>query len=220
MISEDNTVKTTVKATCQCKEGSVLWKDGYCYRKYTKGPCDDGEFIFNSTSCVNNPCRKGRLYFPAEKNCYAIGTRGPCAINQVVVFDFTTRPSIDGISYNGICGCSGIISNLDQSCNERDPLDTACSSTPGMVEVNGKCYKLYTRGPCGPGEWLESHKNSLRPRNAKCVCRPGYTAYVSEGGITGCHAPSVGIARYLNGRKYNDYTFGFRRFVSLMGGIE
>lgn len=135
------------KAICKCKEGYVEWKDGYCYRIYTKGPCDEGHFVVDSTTCLKNPCDKGRLYFPKESTCYRIGSQGPCSINKVVVFDFTTRPSIDGISYNGVCGCSGIISNLDQSCMEDDgEPKSACDSVPGMVELKGECYKLYTQG--------------------------------------------------------------------------
>lgn len=147
-------------AMCQCKEGYTSWNDGQCYRLYTRGPCDAGEFIVNSTSCIKNPCGKGRLYFPNEKTCYRTGSQGPCNYKQVVVFDFTARPSIDGISYNGVCGCSGIITELDQKCKQEDITENPCHSTPGMVEINGQCYKLYTRGPCGPGFWLEPRKIS------------------------------------------------------------
>lgn len=153
---------------------------------------------------------------PEEKTCYLIGSRGPCSLNRVVVFDFTTRPSIDGISYNGVCGCAGIISNLDQSCDEQNPLANACSSSPGMVEVNGVCHKLYSRGPCGPGEWLELRKSPHKIRTAICVCKPGYTSYESENGIMGCHAPSVGIARYMNNIHYNKtYKFEFKQYMTL-----
>ena len=83
-------------------------------------------------------------------------------MNQVVVFDFTTRPSIDGISFNGVCGCAGIISNLDQTCMEDDGQPkSACDSAPGMVEMNGECYKLYSRGLCGPGQVIINRINYL-----------------------------------------------------------
>lgn len=205
-------------ASCQCKEGYSLWKDGYCYRMYTRGPCDEDEFLINATSCIPNPCGKGRLYFPEEKTCYRIGTQGPCNWQQVVVFDFTTRPSVDGISYNGVCGCTGIISNLDQQCSEDVTEENACESTSGMVELNGQCHKLYSRGPCGPGQWLEPRKivSRIDRRGAHCQCRPGYTKYDSDDGTVGCHAPSVGIARYLNGKHFKSYKFGFRRFITLL----
>uniref|UniRef100_A0A182FTP4 DUF4789 domain-containing protein n=1 Tax=Anopheles albimanus TaxID=7167 RepID=A0A182FTP4_ANOAL len=198
--------KGTLKAECRCKDGYVRWKDGYCYKLYTQGPCEFGSFVTEPDVCTPNPCEKGRLYFPQEKTCYRIGSQGPCSLHQVVIFDFTSRPSIDGISYNGMCGCSGVISNLDQSCtDEADQLpQSACDSTPDMVEVNRQCYKLYTRGPCGPGQWLEPKKLPARIRSAACVCRPGYTPYEQPlaNGVIGCQAPSVGIARYLNERRH------------------
>lgn len=188
------------QADCHCKHDHVAWSDGFCYRIYTRGPCAADEFIVGNGTCLPNPCPKGRLYFPEEKTCYRIGSQGPCQLHQVVVFDFTSRPSIDGISYNGVCGCAGILSNLDQTCSERGMTsESACESNPSMVELNGECFKLYTRGPCGPGEWLtplRANPNRVRVRG-KCECKPDYTPYQAENGVQGCHAPSVGIARYL-----------------------
>lgn len=204
-------------ALCQCKEGYVNWSDGQCYRTYTRGPCDSDEFLSNATTCIRNPCRKGYLYYPDHNQCYRIGEQGPCNLNQVIVFDFTARPSIDGISHNGVCGCKGIITNLDQKCSADDIVSNPCQSVPGMVELNGQCYKLYTRGPCGPGFWLEPRKIIKRndKRGAHCECRPNYTRYESEDGIVGCYAPNVGIARYLNGIHYKFSMFG-NEFVSSM----
>lgn len=204
-------------AVCRCKNGYTNWSDGQCYRLYTRGPCAAGEFLVNSTSCIRNPCGKGRLYFPDEKTCYRIGSQGPCNWKQVVVFDFAVRPSIDGISYNGLCGCAGIIKNLDQNCapEEQDASENPCESTPEMVKVNGQCFKLYTRGPCAEGFWLEPIKILKRndKRGAHCQCQPGYTKYESIGGITGCYAPSVGIARYLNGKNFSISMHG-KEFIS------
>lgn len=212
--------RTPSRATCQCKEGYVPWSDGFCYRLYTRGPCGDGQFVINTTSCVDNPCGKGRLYFPEERTCYRIGTQGPCNWQQVVVFDFTVHPSLDGISYNGVCGCSGIITNLDQQCSNEDErsVESTCASMPGMVEFNGNCFKLYSRGPCGPGQWLEPRKivSRMDRRGVQCQCRPNYTKYESNDGVIGCYAPSVSIARYLNGVNRGPYTFGFRRITASM----
>lgn len=202
-------------ATCQCKEGYVHWSDGQCYRTYTRGPCAVDEFLVNATTCIKNPCRKGYLFYPEHTQCYRIGEQGPCDLNQVIVFDFTARPSIDGISHNGVCGCKGIITNLDQKCSPDDIVSSPCQSVPGMVEINRQCYKLYTRGPCGPGFWLEPRKIIKRNdrRGAHCACRPNYTQYESEDGIVGCYAPNVGIARYLNGKHYRISVSG-NEFVS------
>ncbi|XP_046807570.1 uncharacterized protein LOC111685867 isoform X1 [Lucilia cuprina] len=197
------------RAKCQCKDGYVPWSDGLCYRLYTRGPCGPDEFLLNATTCTRNFCGKNRLYFPDQKQCYRIGSQGPCDLYQVVVFDFTARPSVDGISYNGMCGCAGVIKNLDQQCSTPEESTTnTCESTPGMVELEGNCYKLYSRGPCGPGQWLEPIKSltldtarSIQTK-AKCVCRPGYTpaeraANMTTAGVQQCNAPTVGLARYL-----------------------
>uniref|UniRef100_A0A1B0CZN5 DUF4789 domain-containing protein n=1 Tax=Phlebotomus papatasi TaxID=29031 RepID=A0A1B0CZN5_PHLPP len=185
---------------CRCREGNVLWsEDGLCYRAFTRGPCEAGEFLMASNStCVKNPCAKGELFFPADASCYRIGTQGPCTLHSVIVFDFTARPSIDGVSYNGVCGCAGIVTTLSQTCSEREPQASACRGTPGMAEVAGECHKLYTRGPCGPGEWLEPAKGANG--RATCECKPEYQRFETANGVRGCHAPSVGIARYLNRR--------------------
>lgn len=207
-----------VKAECKCKDKYSKYTDGYCYRTYTVGPCEDGNFLVDTNKCMKNPCNKGFLYFPNEQTCYRIGSPGPCSTNQVVVFDFTTRPSIEGISFNGVCGCSGIINNLDQSCLEDDgdvKNINPCDSTTGMIEIKGECYKLYSQGPCQPGQWLEPKRPPGKFKSAKCQCKPGFTPYDNKQttmGVSGCLAPSVGIARYLNGKNYKNYTFGFQRF--------
>lgn len=209
-------------AECQCKEGYASWADGQCYRLYTRGPCDSGEFLVNSTTCIRNPCGKGRLYFPGEKTCYRIGSQGPCDLFQVVVFDFTVRPSIDGVSYNGVCGCSGIIKSLDQKCDIGEEMPDLCHTQPGMVQINGGCYKLYTQGPCADGLWLEPIKIVKRndKRGAHCTCRPGYTKYESTEGITGCYAPSVSIARYLNGKNFSILMHGDEFVSSFKSGLD
>lgn len=215
----DNQTKSEqgITAKCQCKEGYVLWNDGICYRLFTRGPCEYSEIIINSTNCVENPCTKGSLYFPDQNTCYKIGSQGPCSLTQVVVFDFTARPSVDGISFKGMCGCSGVIMNLDQQCTgaEFDNQHNTCESSPGMVEIEGSCFKLYTRGPCGSGQWLEPIKNNKKIAvKAKCECRTGYTSFEGEGGVQGCYAPSVGLARYLTSNSYDWFKFQFKNIMS------
>ncbi|SPP76012.1 uncharacterized protein LOC117580489 isoform X3 [Drosophila guanche] len=204
------------RAKCLCKEGYVPWADGNCYRLYTRGPCGANEFLVNATSCVHNFCGKSRLYFPAEDSCYRIGSQGPCSLYQVVIFDFTARPSLDGISFNGMCGCAGVLTNLDQHCSglgsDTDKEQNICESTPGMVESNGQCHKLYTRGPCGAGQWLQPLKTHSQTNTetlayasrAKCVCRPGYTpTEADQRGQSNCSARSVSLARYLTRERHN-----------------
>ncbi|XP_014612082.1 PREDICTED: uncharacterized protein LOC106791159 [Polistes canadensis] len=208
--------ENVIRAKCKCKINHVLYQDGLCYRLYTKGPCENGYMITNTSNCVEIPCRRRRLYFPEENTCYKIGTKGPCPNGQVVSYDYNVRPSIDGISYNGLCGCTNDLKNTDK-CMENDNDSNSCENIPGMVLMDKKCYKLYTQGPCTAGEWLVARripKNELwvneesQPK-AICECRPGYkrvtdgldasemesSNVVSSGE---CQPPTVTLARLLN----------------------
>lgn len=203
---------TDQQASCKCKAGYVLMQDGLCYRLYTKGPCSDGQVTSDVKTCISNPCQKNFLYFPHEKTCYRIGSQGPCRPEQVVVFDFTVKVGLDGVSYNGMCGCSGIIKSLDQSCLIDDDSPKTLCDAP-LVEFKGGCYSLYSKGPCNVGQWLEPNKLHNSSKAVKCQCKPGYVPYdkvETEYGVTGCHGPSVLLARFLNGNK--SYKFGFQRW--------
>lgn len=205
----------------------MLWSEsGACYRAYTRGPCSSGQFLVNATTCVPIPCRKGRLYFPEESTCYKIGTRGPCPPGQIVLFENAVRPSIDGISYRGMCGCPGQTDDSTQNhCHmtyvEREISEKDCDSKAGMVKLNETCYLLYTKGPCAIGQWLvpvregrQWYEHSVWKRQIKatCECRPGHkpiktavrrdvktgsAIYVEE-----CQSPSVTLARFLNQNYY------------------
>ncbi|XP_043267613.1 multiple epidermal growth factor-like domains protein 10 isoform X2 [Venturia canescens] len=214
---ENPSSEEIVRAKCTCKPGHVLYKNGICYRVHTRGPCDYGEMLANSTTCVSVPCKRGRLYFPSEKTCYKIGSKGPCPNGQIVLYDSNVRPSLDGISYNGVCGCTN---DLKDSGKCSDEGNDSCENTPGMVVINKTCYKLYTQGPCTTGEWLVARRTSRddlwKPREpnkskARCECRPGYkrisdssepndveSNVLSSGG--NCQPPAVGLARFLNAR--------------------
>jgi len=208
-----------VRAGCVCKPDHVLYKDGLCYRLHTRGPCESGYMLINSSTCVPVPCKRGRLYFPQEKTCYKIGMRGPCPSGQIVLYDYNARPSVDGISYNGVCGCTNVMRDAGK-CASDDDDDDDCESTPGMVRINKTCYKLYTQGPCTAGEWLVAQrmsrngrlwqKSESRPK-ARCECRPGYKR-ITESSTealeelesnslilpNGCQPPAVSLAKFLN----------------------
>ncbi|XP_008217155.1 multiple epidermal growth factor-like domains protein 10 isoform X1 [Nasonia vitripennis] len=204
-----------VHATCSCKPNYVLYEDGICYRLHTQGPCQSGDMLVNSTTCVPVPCKRGRLYFPRERTCYKIGSSGPCPSGQVVLYDYSARPSVDGISYNGVCGCTGALKSAGK-CEEAQ-LAEKCEETPGMVLMNNTCHKLYTQGPCAEGEWLvaqrsgkvgssaddELFRNRTPMAKARCECRPGYkrTTELESNSIVvpgKCQAPAVGLAKFLN----------------------
>lgn len=214
VITNARSQDTVSRAKCVCKPDHVLYKDGFCYRVHTRGPCDNGYMLINSTTCISVPCKRGRLYFPQEKTCYKIGTKGPCPNGQIVLYDYNVKPSIDGISYNGVCGCTSIMRNAGK-CADND--SDNCESTPGMVMINRSCYKLYTQGPCMAGEWLVAQRmpksglwegRELRPK-ARCECRPGYKRIVESSEIlelennslispNGCQPPTVSLAIFLN----------------------
>lgn len=82
----------------------MLWEDGQCYRLYTRGPCESKDILVANGTCIENPCPKGKLFFPEDESCHRVGVKGPCARGQLVLFEQSIRPSVEGISYRGICG--------------------------------------------------------------------------------------------------------------------
>lgn len=42
---------------------------------------------------------------PSRRRCYRPGAAEPCPAGEVVAFDFDARPSLDGLSHNGVCAC-------------------------------------------------------------------------------------------------------------------
>ncbi|XP_021916488.1 uncharacterized protein LOC110828249 isoform X2 [Zootermopsis nevadensis] len=228
-LPDDNKeISNSTRAMCRCKEGHALWSEtGACYRLYTRGPCPTGQFLVNATSCVPIPCRQGRLYFPEESSCYKIGTRGPCRPHEIVLFENSVRPSVDGVSYRGMCGCSREMTDesAQNQCrmtyNESEVSKTECDSKGGMVRLNETCYLLYTTGPCSTGQWLVPVREGKqwfervgwkKKLKATCECRPGYKLVktaVSRDIKTGsaiyteqCQSPSVTLARFLNQNYY------------------
>ncbi|XP_046666163.1 platelet endothelial aggregation receptor 1-like [Homalodisca vitripennis] len=113
-FDHDTALSEPVHAECRCKTGHVQWhEDGNCYRPYTRGPCPQGQmFSVNlqegnqTASCEPLPCPPGRLYFPGGKGCHRVGSQGPCPPGQVVLFQESVRTSVEGISYQGMCGCA------------------------------------------------------------------------------------------------------------------
>ncbi|XP_034239975.1 uncharacterized protein LOC117644537 [Thrips palmi] len=238
------------RAQCRCKGGHVPWPRPEavdaavdaaveaqtaqaltaCYRPWTRGPCPQGQLLSDASQCVAAPCRPGRLYFPDDAGCYKVGVRGPCPKGQVVLFETAVRPALEGISYRGMCGCTGpaaksrfASNNIpgksmeDNRCGGNSPptggaaedkdmagvkrsaiaprTEPDCESKSGAIVFNGKCYSLYSQGPCPLGQWLvpqrrgregrtltDSNPNlelwtdpEARPRaRAKCDCRPGH----------------------------------------------
>jgi hypothetical protein len=175
------------------------------------------------------PCQQGHLFFPEEASCYKIGTRGPCQQGEIVLFEDAVRPSVDGVSYRGMCGCSRASDEPTQNqchttSDESEVSETECDSKGGMVKLNESCYLLYTKGPCSIGQWLVPVREGRhwyeqvgwkKQLKAKCECRPGYKLIkttVSRDSETGsaiyieqCQSPSVTLARFLNQNYYTQH---------------
>ncbi|KAL3266190.1 hypothetical protein HHI36_010373 [Cryptolaemus montrouzieri] len=177
-------------AKCHCKEENIRYlNSSSCYRPFTQGPCPDHYFLVNSTSCMKQPCHRGYLYFPEHKSCHRIGTRGPCPEGKVVTFDFRTRPSVDGVSYNGLCVCE------KENCRESNGQTICCEK--GWIKYQGKCHKLYSQGPCRRGSWIAPQRATLGKEGA-CECLPGYSKQWNENNELECMPPIVIIAEFLN----------------------
>lgn len=118
-----------------------------------------------------------QYYWPADGNCYAHETSGPCRGDLV----FTPRSS--------------------------DGLAPSCSCPEDYVNYNGtfKCYKPFSQGPCQWNEWLvpaaaasgvgtndvtSSIHYSKSPDHEPyvCQCKPGYEY---QTGSTFCQPPSL-----------------------------
>ncbi|KAJ8919330.1 hypothetical protein NQ315_003914 [Exocentrus adspersus] len=194
----------TRHALCQCKSGYIQYKDSQsCYRPYTQGPCPSKHILINTTTCIEQPCGKGHLYFPKENKCYRIGSRGPCAENYIVTFDFNTRPSIDGLSYNGLCMCE------TKNCSIPTVESIKCDRTIGLVKYNNECHKMYVQGPCPRGSWLVPRRQGREELftaadgelSGYCECIPGYKRTIRSSAhknVTVCMSPTAILADYLN----------------------
>ncbi|XP_068082714.1 uncharacterized protein [Anabrus simplex] len=196
------------QAACVCKESHILWsKDGSCYRQYTQGPCTKGNLLLNSTNCIPLPCRHGRLYFPENNSCYKVGIRGPCPEGQIVLFENSVRPSVDGISYRGMCGCP-VPSDCQNVVDKDNDINVLCDSKAGLVQLNGTCHALYSQGPCPEHQWLvperegkllwNEHGWRRKQSKVKCECRPGYKPLRTSNGEGGtvCQPPTVTLASF------------------------
>ncbi|GBP48279.1 hypothetical protein EVAR_42999_1 [Eumeta japonica] len=112
-----------------------------------------------STRCIPPapvPCARGRLYVPERRRCDRPGAPEPCPAGEVVAFDFEARPSLDGISHNGVCACGGGV------CARKEV--AACTARRGAAVFDGACHFLNTQGPCQEGSWLVQDQGNVRCR--------------------------------------------------------
>ncbi|KAH1020672.1 hypothetical protein HUJ04_010288 [Dendroctonus ponderosae] len=163
---------------CVCKQGYIRHQNNTsCHRPFTRGPCKPDHILVNSTSCLLQPCVRGELFFPQHSKCYKIGSWGPCDVGKILSFDFETRPSIDGLSYNGVCICQ------HPNCEIRED-DIECDRSKGLLKHGNKCFKIYSQGPCAKGAWLAPQREGKEPgtdkKDAICECMPGTVERVEK----------------------------------------
>lgn len=198
--------EATRQGECTCKLNYVLWpENGECYKAFTPGPCHSEEFIIpgeqNSLigQCVQNPCPKAHLYFPERDGdsvrCHKVGSRGPCELGQLVVFE-----KYSGKSYRGECGCApGYNQNywpetgLCYEWYSQGPCEDSfsfqynkdlgrtecvCDEKEGFVFWNEtqNCYRVFTQGPCPNNAWLIPGEGS----EVFCECQNGYRFHQSS----------------------------------------
>lgn len=235
------------RGECACKDNYVLWpKNGECYKAFTPGPCRVAEFIIpepplppsegpstelvpltrgggSGGKCVQNPCPRAHLYFPEGDDgdtikCHKVGSRGPCPLGELVVFE-----KYSGKSYRGECGCSpGYNQNywpdtgmcyewysqgpckesfLFQFNKDSGHTECVCDGQEGFMFWNetGQCYRVYTQGPCPDFAWLIPGEEN---NEVFCECRTGYhfdpVSYTCEKTITSVTPISPGpVAKRL-----------------------
>ncbi|XP_030747278.1 uncharacterized protein LOC115875873 isoform X2 [Sitophilus oryzae] len=184
---------------CMCKPGNIRYLDNpFCHRPFTRGPCKASHILFNQTHCLPQPCEKGELYYPDEDSCFKIGSRGPCPAGRIISFDFDTRPSIDGVSYNGVCMCEtkncidenavNISDDKEQEIGKEEERMTKksrnkdiseenvkCDSDRGQIRYKSGCFKIYSHDPCEEGAWLVPTKRKEDEDFVGiCECTPGH----------------------------------------------
>ncbi|KAF0291727.1 hypothetical protein FJT64_010184 [Amphibalanus amphitrite] len=176
---------TTHEASClrlPCAESQVLLADGRCHEKWTVcSGRENMELVLLETGLGACDCRDGHVFWPTDGRCHAVYSRGPCALGEHLVWvDGTARceatPCGEGhVPWHGQCvpnsghGCLDSkhghlrlnAATLKYQCTLRCP--------DAMVEVGLDCYKLYSRGPCAVGEYVEPVRGT---RYGRCAPNP------------------------------------------------
>ena len=171
----DTSPLSDAELTCLGRE-QVFWPgDGLCYSLLSQGPCGDQEWLVLARSshsvgvvCRHRPCPCD----PAATDlCEVELEEGPCkckvalAAAQDGLCDVGEQLLVNPFGF-GECGC---ITNPPHI------------NWPG----DGRCYPVYSQGPCEPGFILKLssiNDSSLEPFCQQAVCQDGKVEY--DGG---CH---------------------------------
>jgi hypothetical protein len=169
---DDSTALTAGEESCLSKE-QVYWPDDkLCYSLLTQGPCQAKEWLVLSRSnngvqvvCAHRPCPCDPA---ATELCEVELEDGPCqckvalAAAQDGLCDIGEQLLVNPFGF-GECGCV------------TSPPHT---SWPG----DGRCYPVYSQGPCEQGFILTISDSSLEPTCQPSLCPEGKVLYAGD-----CH---------------------------------
>ncbi|XP_018322390.1 uncharacterized protein LOC108735081 isoform X1 [Agrilus planipennis] len=137
-------------------------KTNRCYNTLTRGPCPKGLLITVSDEeiakceCSNNGHTK-QNYYTQTKSCFEHFTKGPCKERGAIFL-----PEKE-------CGCNDLLPHFDKNTEmcyeigtagpcqpgehflvEPNEYNARCQCKAGYVryELDSKCYRPYTQGPC------------------------------------------------------------------------
>jgi hypothetical protein len=139
----------------------VYWpEDRQCYDLLSAGPCSRGEWLVlekdgdeNSVMCKERVCPCDSVH-PEFCEVEVKGSSCRCQVAMAAAQDGLCEPGeqllLDPFGF-GVCGC--------------------ITSPPHATwPYDGKCYPLYTQGPCDPGYQLSMSPSRLEPSCRPAVC--------------------------------------------------
>jgi len=154
-------------------DGQVFWPaDGRCYSLLTNGPCNEGEWLVSRDSRVT--CQ--------PRVC-------PCD---------PLAPSLCEVQLKNMTCNNGCVVMLaaaqDGHCAPGEQLlvspagfgECGCVQDPPHLQWpdDGRCYQVYTRGPCPPGHVIQLDSVNSEPTCVSHECGEGQVFYEEK-----CHRP-------------------------------
>ena len=115
----------------------LLWpEDGRCYRIFGRGPCPRTQELAFDEAAGRALCRcpKDLLYWPATDRCYPEFSKGPCEPNQYLErADLPSNATALSTEVGAPSRCADV---------------RRCENGWIFWPRHGRCYQLYTQGPC------------------------------------------------------------------------
>ncbi|XP_023344856.1 uncharacterized protein LOC111714070 [Eurytemora carolleeae] len=134
-----------------------------------KLPLNELELGTKELDCLSND----KVYWPEDNKCYDLLSSGPCSSGEWLVLDVEVR--------DGDCQCKvALAAAQDGICEPGEQLlldpfgfgVCGCITSPPHATWpnDGKCYPLYTRGPCDEGYQLTMSPSRLEPSCSPSLC--------------------------------------------------